>query len=223
MSCSKEFMSDSQTSSYKLSIIVCTKNRPNELSTCLNSIITQTVEPHEIIIVDGSTVANFVETLKTTLKLPRKWKRKITHIESQTHALTADRNTGVKNSEGDILFFFDDDVILDCNYLREVVKIFVEDKEEKVGGVMGNITNVLSKGFKDTVKEVFARVFLLPGRGNGRFRVSGAPTFIEHKSEVCPVEFLSGCCMAYRRKVFGLEPAAIQPVILDLTKKISGC
>ena len=39
-------------SSYKISIIIPTYNRPNDLNKCLQSVLEQTVIPNEIVIVD---------------------------------------------------------------------------------------------------------------------------------------------------------------------------
>jgi hypothetical protein len=49
---------------------------------------------------------------------------------------------------------------------------------------------------------VIARIFLLPSLGDGKFKASGAPTFLHDAHEIRNVEFLSGCNMAFRRKIF---------------------
>jgi GT2 family glycosyltransferase len=188
----------------KISVIICTKNRVQELINCIESVIAQSVSPDEIIIVDAS------DTEKAYLKIKEEFHQesRFKYIRSTFPiGLSADRNKGVRNSSGDIILFLDDDTMLDKDFIKKIVEVFEKDSEKKIGGVMGNVVNAdrpktFRKKLRANLHVLLTRIFLLPIVGNGRFRASGAPTFVLDSTETRDVEFLSGCCMAYRREVF---------------------
>jgi GT2 family glycosyltransferase len=43
---------------------------------------------------------------------------------------------GAKVAQGDIIFYFDDDVILLSGYIEEALKVYEEDGAKSFGGVM---------------------------------------------------------------------------------------
>lgn len=183
----------------KVSVVICTKNRVQELRQCLKSLIAQSFPPDEVIIVDAS------DTEDAYLKIKEEFPRfKYLHTKP---ALTYQRNVGVGNSSGDLVFFLDDDIMLDKDFVKEIVKIFEKDSEKNIGGVMGNIINIqkpktmLGK-LRANLYLLVRRIFLLPSVGNGRFQSSGCPTFIQDAEEIKNVEVLSGGLTAYRKEVF---------------------
>jgi len=120
----------------KISAVICTKNRVQELMRCLKSLIAQSFPPDEVIIVDASDTEDAY--LKIKEEFPKDSRFKYLHTKP---ALTYQRNVGVGNSSGDIIFFFDDDTVLDKDFIKEITKVFESDPEEKIGGVMGNNVN----------------------------------------------------------------------------------
>ena len=179
-----------------ISVVIPTKDgRFDQIYGCISSILKQTLLPHEIIIVDSS------ENTKLNLLLKRRFPidhPKIKYVHSQV-CLTAARNIGVQHSSGDLVFFFDDDVILDKNYVTEVVKVFMNDKDGKIGGVMGNITNM--RRDTNSLGAILKHLFFLGCSGDGKNRFSGLPTFVHGMKQIMKTDFLSGCMMAYRREV----------------------
>lgn len=103
---------------------------------CLKSLIAQSFPPDEVIIVDASDTEDAY--LKINEEFPKDSRFKYLHTKP---ALTYQRNVGVGNSSGDIIFFFDDDTVLDKDFIKEITKVFESDPEEKIGGVMGNNVN----------------------------------------------------------------------------------
>lgn len=176
-----------------VSVIICTKDREKDLLECLDSLIAQTLLPEELVIVDAGaengTKGKLEEKVKTT---PIKLK----YIRTQP-GLTRQRNLGVKNSKGDIVFFFDDDVVLDKDYLKNVLDIYASsDGESKIGGVSGKMLNFNPP--KLPIK-IFRKLFFLSP--NGMF----PPGFFDHSfspGERSNVKIFSGCNMSYRREVF---------------------
>jgi len=183
------------------SIIICTKDRKEDLFKTIESIKAQTWKPDELIIIDASNKENFKEELlKTFDSLNIKYLR-------TPPGLTKQRNLGVQVSSGDIVVFFDDDVILNRDYLSYIMAIFTDDRENKVGGVMGKIININTNSLRFKLIQLYSKIFFLTSEGNGKLKLSGFPThpFTLNFDKPSEVEVLSGCQMAYRREVFQYE------------------
>src|SRR3970040_2707668 len=102
---------------YSESVIICSKNRLDDLIRCLDSLVSQTKSPQELIIVDSSDMPLLQKTLFT--KIFNTDYFPITHLiyVHTTPGLTHQRNIGVKHAKGEIIYFFDDDVVLESDYL----------------------------------------------------------------------------------------------------------
>lgn len=193
--------------SRRISVIIPTKDRPEDLSKCLDSILLQTLLPDEIVIVDGSGTNEFDSNI--IARVNEKVKTIYLHT---TAGLTHQKNVGVRASSGDILFFLDDDVVLEKDFIKEIEDIFDQDPEGKVAGVCGNIITPKEKdgwsvryiliGAIQALNRLIATVFLLSKKGNGKFRASGFATYVYGAKEVKSIEFLPGGLTAYRREVF---------------------
>lgn len=179
-----------------ISVIIPTKGRIREVCYCLDSILKQTFLPDEIIIIDSSKKSKLGQFLKE--KFPVKYP-KISYLHSNV-SLTRARNIGVERSSGEFVFFFDDDVILDKDYIKEVMKIFLNDKEGKVGGVTGRIVNI----YRDatSLKNRLRRLLFLSYFGDGKVTLSGLSSSVQGIKNVVETEFIQGCAGAYRREVF---------------------
>jgi glycosyltransferase involved in cell wall biosynthesis len=191
----------------KISVIIPTKDRTQDIARCLESITSQTRLPDEVLIVDSSDT----EELKSTLDLFEGLNIKYIHIAvdkkfkgSQQIAM----NVGLDNSTGDILIFLDDDVILDKEYVKNIARVFENDSEGKIGGVTGEVVaedRQISpiKRFLILFNHVIPLIFFLLRPGDGRFLASGFPTVIKSGSvdELTECEFLYGCNMAFRKNI----------------------
>jgi GT2 family glycosyltransferase len=183
----------------KISIIIPTKNRFDDITKSIGSILIQTLLPDEIVIVDASDT----QKLNGAIKRQVGDKLKTIYIHSKA-GLTYQRNVGVKASSGDVVIFLDDDVILDRNFIKEIMHIFNNDLEKKVGGVMGDIINQnqsLTRSIKKTFSTILTTTFFLCKHGNGKFRLSGFPTYPHGVNKILNIESLSGGLTAYRREV----------------------
>jgi GT2 family glycosyltransferase len=120
--------------------------------------------------------------------------------------LTLQRNHGIRECANDLLFFFDDDVDLDKNYLAEVEKVFLSDTNHEIGAAGGKITKARSETLRLKIElGVFGfirSVFGVVGTHNGKFYPSGMPSHPHKNQQSGYIECLSGCCMAFRREVF---------------------
>jgi len=119
---------DRTPNSVTVSVIIPTKNRPVDLARTIETLVVQTVSPLELIIVDQSAEKSFDQPVP----FPVRW------IHDPTlSGLTTARNAALKQARGDILLFLDDDVLLQPDFIEEILKPY----DSSVTGVSGIITN----------------------------------------------------------------------------------
>jgi glycosyltransferase involved in cell wall biosynthesis len=192
----------------KISVVIPTKNRFQDIIRCIESILIQTLLPDEIVIVDSSDTEGLKSKLDDLLqdKLTFKYVHRML-------TLTQAKNVGIKESIGDIIVFSDDDMIWDKDYLKEIIRVFNNYPTERIGGVTSNV--IFLNELKDEVKKirgikkflgfglhVFAIIFFLPRYGSGCFQPSGMPTTIRNDvDKITKCEFLYGGSMSFRREV----------------------
>lgn len=189
----------------RISVIIPTKNRFHDIIKCIESILVQTLLPDEIVIVDSSNT----QELKSKIEEFKSEKTEIIYVHTKP-GVNYQRNIGIERSWGDIVFILDDDTILEKNYIKDIVNVFENDKENKIGGVQGDIINIKKKqscsfvySIKRAISTVLATLFFLDkiGNGKGKFRLSGFPTYPFGTNKMAHVECLSTCVSAYRREV----------------------
>lgn len=118
-----------------ISVIIITYNRCRELERCLNSLMAQKNSNFEIIVVDGGSTDCTIDLIK---QYPIKFVR-----ESKRSGISAARNLGISNSEGDIVVFLDDDAIAEKDWLESLVKPFEDEGIAGASGKVIPITNTL--------------------------------------------------------------------------------
>ncbi len=187
----------------KVSVIICTRDRFDDFTKTLPSIAAQTRLPDELIVVDSSDEKK-LEAYLGSAKLPFP----IRYFHTQP-GLTLQRNHGIRECRGDLIFFFDDDVDLDLDYLAEVEKVFMLDAKHEIGAVGGRLMGPkktqppsLRFRFERTIFGTIRTIFGVVGIRNGKFYLSGMPSHPRTNQPSGFIECLSGCCMAFRREVF---------------------
>ena len=182
-------------------LIIPTYNRPREIVACLKSILKQSRLPDEVIIVDDGALPEPPQE-----KEIRQAGIRYHYVRKNKPGLTESRNKGVELSTGDVVFFLDDDVVLDPQYVAEILKIYQQDALSEVGGVGGCILNHPPRNWKARIRNGFEALFLVSGFREGRVLPSGfcvdygrvAPT----AGERIDVDFLSGGVMSFRKEIF---------------------
>jgi len=185
----------------RTSVIIPTYNRPDDLEKCVESIIIQTVRPDELIIVDDGDLQK--QPLQQSCE-----EAGIGYIyfRKDKPGLTASRNAGIKLAGGDIVFFFDDDVVLFPDYVEQILSVYKEDAGGEVGGVGGAVSNTPPLKIKQRIKRALELVFLISGLKEGKVLPSGFCTNFGDTDRPpvknTEVDFLSGGVSSFRRKVF---------------------
>ncbi len=185
------------------SIIIPTRNRLADLQSALESILNQTKLPIEVIVVDSS------DGNETELLVKRFY-----HVFSERNvdlrytrndrelSLTVSRNIGVKISKGEIIFFMDDDVVLEKDYVRSIISVY--ETYPSALGVEGKAHNWQPPSTKiDRLIWFFKKSFFLFAFEIDRCRVlqSGNNTYPIPLTKIINCQWLSGTS-SYRHSVF---------------------
>ena len=104
----------------RLSVIIPTYNEEKDILNCLESLKNQSYKNMEILVIDDGSTDN-------TRKLVRKF-QKIKLIEGEHRGPGFSRNLGAKKAKGEILIFVDADMTFDKDYLKDLVKPILKDK-----------------------------------------------------------------------------------------------
>ncbi len=125
------------------SIIMPVYKRLDVINFSLNSILSQTLKPHELIIVDNNTNKKDTQSLKLILEsFKENFKNKIIYIKSNKNSGAQARNLGAKVAKGELLAFLDSDVILDNNYYEILIEYFSSKKDLiAIQGIDRNLLN----------------------------------------------------------------------------------
>jgi GT2 family glycosyltransferase len=126
-----------------VSVIVPTKNRAADLERMLPTLLSQTRLPEELIIVDQSCdedTRKVVESFAGDSKATDHHQPDIVYLYDPTLVGAGGaRNVGIEHARGEILVFLDDDVLLEPEFLHELLVVYQEYPD--AGGVSGVVTN----------------------------------------------------------------------------------
>ena len=180
-------------------LVLCTRNRADDVSKCLVSIRTQTRVPRRVLVVDSS---DDDATARIVVDLAQTWAAGsiVDYLWSEP-ALTRQRAAGIDATVEDIVHFVDDDTVLDRGYIEAIDKVFDDDRERAIGGVGGFITDQPAHRFT-RIDEILG----LDSRSEGTVLPSGrnVRVYTEPAGPI-DVDWLPGCAMSYRRAVFQQE------------------
>lgn len=110
-----------------VSVIICTRNRSNDLRRCLHSLYSQTCLPREVIVVDNAPVDD--STFCVMKQFPE-----VVYYEEPRAGLSIARNAGIRLATSPIIAFTDDDVLLHPFWTYYVSESF---DEHGVGAMTG--------------------------------------------------------------------------------------
>jgi len=135
-------------------------------------------EKLEIILVDGGSTDRTREIIQSyPVKL----------LIEERRGLNVARNTGVRNSSGEIILFTDSDCVVPKDWVKQIVKNF---RDKEVGCVGGNVSR-----YEENFLSRYADESLMPVLRNFRKRM-----VLENVEP--PMNYPAGCNMAFRRDVF---------------------
>ncbi len=192
-----------------VSAIVATRNRSHSFQRMLHSLAQQSMQPVEMIVVDGSQNDQtkqvcYSEILNLRTKI-------IYHRATETGAATQ-RNQAMQYATQDIVWLLDDDIILESNCVAKLWQALNNDS--KLGGVNAMITNQKYSSPGKASRFLFR---LLHGRKESSYAgkcigpgLNLLPEDNPQLPEVVPVEWLNTTCVMYRREAL---PSPLFPPI----------
>src|SRR6266702_8057572 len=169
------------------SVVICTRDRPDELGMCLSSLPRQSYAPREIIVVDNASHDQRTRDVAVAAG--------VTYIREDRPGLDVARNAGALRATSDIVAYTDDDVLLHPQWLERLVTAF---DTPQIGAVTGL---VLPAELATEAQRHFETYW---GFGKG-YELQDFDTahFKSHRDGVFPAwDIGAGASMAFRREVF---------------------
>lgn len=108
----------------KISVIVPVYNTEKYLEKCLDSLVNQTMNNIEIIVVNDGSIDHSEDIIK---KYEEKYKNMIKYYKKENGGLSSARNYGISKAKGKYIAFVDSDDYLDINLFSKLEKYIQKD------------------------------------------------------------------------------------------------
>lgn len=188
-----------------LSVVIVTKNRHDELrSISLPSLLVQTSKNFEVIVWDASENRLSREVTEDLTEKFCSFGVALKYFKAPRMGITSQRNDAVKGTQGEVLFFIDDDSEVSPNGIELLVSHFANNKYCMGASLVlfGGRSEYDNRDALLGCGEKWKRK-IYSSMGHKRLRrvhPSGSPCHVDANEG--PAEWLSGCDMAFRRNVF---------------------
>ena len=178
------------TDNEKLSIVICTRNRPQAIDDCVGALLNSFDLDFELIVVDNAPDDDSTEQI--IKKYPT-----VKYVKEPRKGLDVARNTGARYATHNIVAYTDDDVIVDPNWTSLLKTTFQDPKTMAVTGL------VIPVSLKTKAQYIFEKDW---GFNKGYLpQVFGQKYFADNVSIGVPAwDIGAGANMAFRREVFDL-------------------
>ena len=172
-------------------LIICTKDRPDDMKRLLTSVRTQSLRPEKIINDDG--LDKLIKNI-----LPEFEDLNLEYTDVRPPSLPKQRNVGISMlpDHANWVGFLDDDLELKENSLEMVMKAGKKtDFKKELVGIAMIINDVPYPKFN-----IFRGLFFLDAPKGGSFTYSGSPTMYRDIDSTVEVEWLSGGVTFWKKK-----------------------
>ena len=184
---------------HRISLIVATKDRPEDLRKLLESLRLQTVGPAEVVVVDASIVP--VESV--VAEFPELTTRYLRHWPPSA---AAQRNVGIQACAPDatLIGFADDDTTFEPQAFANMLNFWKEAAPDILGAAF-NFRNLPWRGNSFLKRSTLAERFGLYSAIPGKVSLSGWQTIVGEVTETLFVDWLPSGASIFRREVFGKD------------------
>lgn len=181
---------------HRISLVVPTKDRPDDLAKMLASLAAQTRKPDQVVVVDGSDPVVKPVVDRFTDELP------LAYVRVFPPSLAKQRNAGMAALGNDITLagYIDDDIVLEAEAVENMVG-FWESAPADIGGAAFNITNNPQPPWQ-SIKRFFGVDNPVPGL----VMRSGFPSSITFQQSNLETDWLYGGATVWRREVIERFP-----------------
>lgn len=187
----------------KISVVTPTLRRPQEVAELLDNLSKQTILPYEVILVDGAPPEE-KETEEVVKEKAPNLPFKVIYIR-HGGGTAIQRNVGIDVATGDFIAFIDDDIRLEQNFFEVILRVFENDKDKKIGGIVGYRVNQHFTPSQHRRWIWYKRLRLFSTYEPGRYDFeSGYPINANLQppfSGVRQVDFMTTSCAVWRREV----------------------
>lgn len=175
-------------SAERLSVVICTRGRPEMLRACLDSLARQAAPPGQIVVVDNAADGGAAPVCAG--------RAGVSYVHEPRPGLSIARNAGIAAARGEFVAFTDDDVELPANWTAEIVRALAGSGAEAVTGL------VLPARLETSAQRAFE--LDLGGFTSRHFPLRFDRSFLEETRRVGPQVWRigAGANMAFRRTVF---------------------
>ncbi len=146
------------------------------LAPCLASILAQSYDNFELLIIDNNSVDGTIERVRKIIEEAQKVGQKLPFykiiINKKNQGFAAGHNQGITASRGELVAMFNQDVILDGDFLKQAATVF---SDEKIGSLQAKIlrlkiegADLLKTDIIDTTGLVILKNRRIIARGQGR-------------------------------------------------------
>lgn len=178
---------------FSLSVVIPTKNRAKILSNNLYSILSQTIKPNELVIVDQSD--DDLSKIQT-LQLLKDSDIELTYIHNKKILGLVDaKREGVLHCKYEIICFLDDDAFLENDYFLEISNGFKVQND-----MIASCAIVTNYPYTSNAMKVFYNIFHRGIFKGDRIGVYGKYSGNGH--QLVQSNSLSGGCSAWKKEVF---------------------
>jgi glycosyltransferase involved in cell wall biosynthesis len=179
--------------SHSVTVVVCTRDRPELLDGCLAAVAEQERAPDEVLVVDNAS------TDDATRRVAKRWNARC--VVEPVPGLDRARNRGLAEASTELVAFVDDDARPVPGWLAALVAPFASPDVHATTGL------VLPVELRTPAQLLFEDVYGGMGKGT-RLRVHGER---QRRRRVRPERVGVGCNMAFRREALiglgGFDPA----------------
>lgn len=112
-----------------ISLVICTRDRPDSLKACLRSLQASSELPDEIIIVDNAPSTDLTHQIVSEIQ-------GVKYVLEPSPGLDIARNTGILHSSSDIVAYTDDDVLVHSDWIFQLRRAFVDPEIVAVTGLV---------------------------------------------------------------------------------------
>lgn len=167
-----------------VSVVVCTRDRPEDLLRCLNSLSKQTYPRLEILVVDNASAGDDTRIIAES--------QGSRYVREDRKGLDFARNRGIRESSGSFIAFADDDVMVSPQWVDELVRGFSDESIVCVTGL------TMPAELRTDAQVLFEKY------GAGGFRKGYVSRVVDRFSIPPPAAGTmgAGANMAFRREIF---------------------
>jgi len=128
----------------RVTVAICTYNRAAWLRQTLDGVTRQDYPPEllEVLVIDNNSTdgtADLVASYRGARHPPR-------HVLETRQGANFARNRAIAEARGDVIVFGDDDILVESDWLRHLVRPFANDAAGRIGAVAGEVIPVFPQG-----------------------------------------------------------------------------